>query len=979
MNQTIQIPNIPLWNHASGTFNLSVNLTGPGNAFPVSPNAIVSAKFDVNQKTTLGPDDSVQLGIGAGMNVTVAALFKEETGADSALVTEFNLTPSLTDTNLLLVIDIGGKLSFSGAGSFRFGALTGGATLDAGVDGRLVQVRPFADRTRPGDQLLQEFIASLTVPAMITKPPAHGEVTFFEFGGFLNFGANAAAGYSLQGTRDIDISKIKLSEKYALSVLGKLSIGAKLAGSFSVQVSAAEDKNWASVTVRRKRSSSLEVGADLTVDASLETSGLPATGKEFVEALIGLRAKNWLNQAQSILADAASIKTGADLAKKLDGLAATYIQKYIGKAVPALLPAEVTNLMGKLRQVEDSYQNVTDRAIALYDHYSQAALNGLLQTVKGLKGWSDLQGQIDPTLWNVIQQLTAGTALDGILKGQTAFDDLQAIADKALALTNDAAHAEIRKYIDLAKTEFGLDHLVSLVQKVDSPEHLAATLDDVAVGQAQRLIGVAIDKAMKSKDLKAAFDKLTSVVGKLQAGQDGFFQKFDEALKAAASQSFHADFSAAYSSSNERNALIDLDLRLINHDGTPCEKGIRLMKAAGGGDFSEVLANYDASVVRLRQGSLTHNLSSSSGIKINITGWHLDFQYTDTSKVIVNSDQQIRPSGNGMLNVFTTVDMSVERDKTRKTSQAEQEMHSNFTLRFLAETNNIVDGSSFDRDDQQYLIDVITRQSASYSSILKDSKVTAQKLEAMLSLGRMLGLDQTGATTAALAPMVTPDATGVFGAGEANYTVNFTESGLKALFATKFDDGEIRKVLRAIVLSNYLGKGFTLEDIAWMFCSDVAGELALGNPNFTRTQSVLDEKIDEANEQLQSPIAGITPRALNNQETVRQFASTLFQMEDTLINAFHKLQDIVAKKEKKSLGDLEKALNGFGKALKAFNGQSQLSDAMPAPMFVVMDQLIKLASPGQTTRDSALALTLATHQFLFTLQAPKAIAAVATN
>ena len=50
--------------------------------------------------------------------------------------------------------------------------------------------------------------------------------------------------------------------------------------------------------------------------------------------------------------------------------------------------------------------------------------------------------------------------------------------------------------------------------------------------------------------------------------------------------------------------------------------------------------------------------------------------------MVVNSDQQIRSTPSGMLNVFTTVDMSAEHGSKRKTSHAEQEMHLNFTLPF---------------------------------------------------------------------------------------------------------------------------------------------------------------------------------------------------------------------------------------------------------------------------------------------------------
>ena len=61
--------------------------------------------------------------------------------------------------------------------------------------------------------------------------------------------------------------------------------------------------------------------------------------------------------------------------------------------------------------------------------------------------------------------------------------------------------------------------------------------------------------------------------------------------------------------------------------------------------------------MKLRKGVLSHTVSSGTSLKFNIAGWHRQFNYESMHRVIVDTEQQIRDSGNGLLTVFTTVDM----------------------------------------------------------------------------------------------------------------------------------------------------------------------------------------------------------------------------------------------------------------------------------------------------------------------------------
>src|SRR4029077_9261207 len=106
--------------------------------------------------------------------------------------------------------------------------------------------------------------------------------------------------------------------------------------------------------------------------------------------------------------------------------------------------------------------------------------------------------------------------------------------------------------------------------------------------------------------------------------------------------------------------------RLRNADGSPNATGQRYMQAAGRGDFQEVLANFQPEVVRLRKGVLSHTVSSGTTLQFNVAGWHHKFSYQSMHRVIVDTEQQIRDSGHGLLTVFTTVDMTADAERRKR-------------------------------------------------------------------------------------------------------------------------------------------------------------------------------------------------------------------------------------------------------------------------------------------------------------------------
>src|SRR5262249_25443470 len=154
-----------------------------------------------------------------------------------------------------------------------------------------------------------------------------------------------------------------------------------------------------------------------------------------------------------------------------------------------------------------------------------------------------------------------------------------------------------------------------------------------------------------------------------------------------------------------------------------------------------------------------------------------NFQYSSMRKVVLNTKQQIQPTGTGMLNVFTNVDVTASSDTTRTVNKHQEAMHAAFTIRFIAESTT----QTLPAADQKYLLDVITASGAEYTLQLVDNDTTPAKLEGLLAFAAAVGLDKKGANSMALQPVLKLNG-GTFGPVEVDYDVRFSGTGLQNLF-----------------------------------------------------------------------------------------------------------------------------------------------------------------------------------------------------
>lgn len=947
---TFSKSDIPIWQGGDGTITLNANVPQLNQPLPFSTTDLLTVDFGVsgNRPFVFGEANNIKMGIQAGTKARLAAFWPKSSAADAAILAAHGLDKYFAShpDNLILGLLIDANAALTGTGSFSYSALTASATLDVGGAVAYAYLRPYLN-SQPFDQMAKDFFGALEVPASVKSSLVIGEVISFDYNGYLKIGAGLSVGYEMKGAPSFTIGQLQLSEHYDLSVVGKLSVTANVAGEFAVDVRSAENPDgsamagWVRVIVTKKRSSQFGIAADVNIDAGAQLQGLPDTGNEFLGALLGVEAKNWLNLFSRIqqLSDFTAIQ------QELDNLATDFLNEWVGKAFDTLSTTEFATCLQRVQTVVNSYENLDNSAITLFDKYFDKldVLTSKLNQLAALTSWSQLKGEINNDLWDVVQQLTDGDPLGWIL-GQiqipgpngkpVTVPSLQQLATKVqqtLSLIQNDAHAEIRKVIALAKSSFGLDGFFQQLNQIDSIPKLKALAEQKLGGFVERLLGKAVDK-MSNSELGTAVTRIHKVLSSVQNFENNLYAQF----KAAANQSLGLAFHAEYDRATAQDALIDMCINVST------DQGKQLVQAAGRGDFQAALAAYQPDLVRLNQGLLTHSVTKATSFSINVIGWHGGWHYQGTDTVIVNAQQQIVPEDSGALSVYSTIDMS-QKDQRQRMGET---VLTNLLLRFIGESHGVL---AYNKENQDYLIGAIKGMAASYELSFADQHTTKARLEYYLSFATDFGLLNPGATLTSLMPLLPPVSEGTddYGPVTVDYQVRYTEAALLGLFPPRaFDETSARFIMRKLVLANYLRES-GLSDLGWCYwTSGVYDIWKAEGANFTQHTSVEFKPITAAPfSQAPAP-----PSAILQQFQLEQL-NTLYQIEDDLISGLQALSGLIHKNQIQPQA-FENALGGIGSALNLFKEFS----AGVNSIFGLFDQLVRQQTAAADARVSSMDL-----------------------
>jgi hypothetical protein len=913
--------------------------------------------FDVSfnaagdQKVSLGQSETVKLSVSLAASVSLTPVFSTSKPAQAKLLTSYGVGDFFKgDANadrVVLAFEVAASVNAGVSGSFSYSALKAGVELAAGVDAGYAYLHA-VDKKLPVELLLVDYFKTMRLPEqadagkMLALEP--GEAISLRYGGYLKVGAEVSAGYDLSGSKSFSLGGLALSEKYDLSVVGRIGLKAGVAGRFSIIATAAAGlPDWTRVQVRRHHTKDLTIAADVNVGFKNQLD-LPVTADEFLGAVLGVNPKNFLNVFQKAreLSDFKKFKDATD------GLARRFVSEFVGKGFDKLATqAEFRMFLDRVNNVVTSYEQVEDRAVALFDRYFDQleTLTGFLDRIATLEDTAldTLRKELTPELWKVLAQLTDGDPLGFLLRqvtiGGVKLDSTKELKKRALAaleLIRSDAHKEIRETILLAKASFGVDRLFRELATIDTVAELEAVANEKIGEFVSRLVGRTLDSAT---NLKEAFAEVRAVLDKI----DGFKEKLFKTFKEAANSSYKVALHAQYSRASERDALVDVLIR----PGHP--RGAELLRQAGQGDFEEILTTSDTDLVRLRDGLFTHKTRRQRAFKVNIVGWHVDYRYAGFDRVITEAEQRLVPSEDGVT-VYTTLALEVGRMRQRQN----EEMHVNFLLRALGESAKVVRADS---KNASFVIDTLTSLTASYKLGFTDDNTSASELRDYLAFAKDLGLDKQGATLEALEPLLPRVTNGGFGRVEGSYDVRFGAKALAALLSVNrvspAAELAIRMGMRRIVLSNYF-KNSEMLDVAFAYASPAVFDTFReeGFATFT-TQFEREFPVSIGN----TGIAAPTRVVLDRME--RNLLVTLYSIEDSMVVAIKGLYKVLNSGSRMEPEAFEKKLRDFGRALNSFDQFDQTSNKRGVgvtSIFVMFDALVRLAAKGEPANIAVLRL-----------------------
>jgi hypothetical protein len=929
---TLKGPQLPFVLGGTGELTIRAGATAIDRPLPPMVDVVldVETHASANKPLALGGPGSWTLSVEASAGMKIQAVWP----TSAAAVKEYGLARHFSEhpDDVVLLLTVGADAAGKFAGRLRYAALTATTNLAAGGDLTFAYAKPYP-RGTPLGKLLETFLGSVRLPASPHRAVESGEVIKFEYGGYLNFGAALGVGYEVKGTSSADIGRLRLSEHYRLSVVGKVGITAQVGGFFGVEIREAlglggeRIAGWTRVVVRKSRESEFTFAADASAQVTSELKGLPEAPHEFLGAVLGVNAKNWLNLLEQVRGF-----TDLDhLLARCDALAVDFLTTWLGKQ---LSPDSLNELAAAASAFAKKYDDIDTTVMTVFERCFDETGNpatgtpiaDALQTLAHLPSWESLEGDIHPVLWKLTTELTGGDPLGWM--AEKPVTDLQRQAARVLELGNAVAHADIRALMHLVKTRFGIDALFSELAKIRTVADLKEQAGKLLDGLIERLLGDDI-KRLQDTELGRTIARLHEILNSVDTFEKTVYSTFTETAKHAYAFNLHAEYSRA----SADQALIDMAIN------TSKPEGLALLQAATSGDFRKALSSFQPDLVRLKTGRLTHNLVRKSALKINIVGWHSGWRYQGMERLILHTGQQIVTDDRGGLTVYTTADLTKDRDRKRN----QERVSTNFMMRFLGESRGVVNP---DRANLEYLMDTLTRMSARYDLTFEDSRTTFQELSYYLSFAKNFGLTADGVQPAALAALLPLQGADDFGPMTVSYDVRYQSSGLKKLFTGTLVEHAIRRTIREVILGSYLRVGGNLAKLAWAYWTRATREFFENSA--TKSFAAMSPKEFSVDP---SPFAGIAaPPRVVLQGAQLEILNTLYLIENAFVRGFLTLEQLIRSGRKISPHELEDRLGDVGTALQLLDSFGESVNTT----FAVFDSLLK--EVGGADRDSSLRL-----------------------
>lgn len=906
--------------------------------------ADVSAKLDADKPFTIGKPGVLALKVKAGFEAghQIELVWPGELGPT---LESYDL-PALADDELYVQFRLNAKgetglsSQFQGPAKIRFG-------VQAGGDAQVEVIRRYKQAEKV-PAILGDLFANVRLPQQVDKKaqvPEEGEVLRLRYGGYLGLSTHMSWGYSLTGSRSVDIAELAADFEYSMALAASVGAQYRLAGEFEILVRRGSRAGWARYTVRKARDSQFQFAADLGLDAEFALTGLPRTADEFLAKVAGADAVSILDKLHDArrFTSLDELQAQTDLLAQdvLDTLALEWLNKKLSNQTLAKVLDGVQQARLEYQALDDKVRGLVEAQIDRLDDLREA-----VQFLDAATTPAKLRKRLEEDLpaagkaWDVLEMAWGDDLVEVMLDQSETFGLFREFLDKANGfLTGGEGSARLIGYLSVVRKRLRLDEAFDQLAKIDSPPKLQALADKRLKGLAERLVGETFDQ-LKTSQFGSALDKLHQALDNVEKFKNKAWAK---AVKTVAKQAFEANLSYRYSRTSEREALLDVEVNLNNAEGRA------LAELAAKGDYRELLAAYRSRNVVILRGELTSKLTKSAHLQISVFGWGASSLRT----LVQQSDHAVQPVSGGLLHVFTD-ETQIKQLRSKKNRRGfEERVASAFLLKSAASMLQPegAGSSAIDPVTKRFLIRTLPKLSISYDLLHEDDRTTVDELRQYLAFGETMGLlrsqDPNRSAADELAQQLRAEFGEPLGKVKIDYTVRYDNQAIQSMLLRKTGEllNQARRVLRETVAARYIG----MPQTHWMARLGFAYLDPALYERF-RLDPLLRQRIDVV---LPSWFTGGSPLSVTLPNN--DLLASLFRTEDAYLRrlgALDELVDRIRDSQAVTIDDLQQASKDF----LAMAGK--IDNWAVNAFFAVFDGLIQFDSGGKAIRESAMVLEI---------------------
>ena len=565
---------------------------------------------------------------------------------------------TLSGQNALLVIAAGGEADaqFSSTVLNRPGVNVG-ISFKAGAGVSWVVCRPARDVDKVLDAIRETFGWArlpqsdpedlLAAGRSVTLGP--NEILSTSFNGFIALGGEATFGYDTSGTTRYVVGAMDLATKLVLKARAKVTVGYSLAGAFKTTVLPVDTPGWVRVVVEKDRTSTFDFGVGVTVDAKLDTKGLPTEGGglALLESILGFHTPQIARQILEL-----SALSPEELAQRADGAIKGFVEKWAGKGFDELSKTELGDVFEKVSNGARQITGLEDRAIALYERYVVDKLEPAFKEIEGILARASVEDQRQALLARItnegvrrlVEMLVDEAYSSVVVSFERVVDVLRGQVNNLREVVSKDAEGLIRKFIEARTESLGLMPLIEQLKQIDTPEKLKSTSIKAVVGLAERLTGDTVDKILASPEAEKVVKELNGIAN----GIDKILAKFNDVVTKALNAQGRFELSYAYQRVHEGQKLIDVHIHVDHPDDALRRRAHELYRNATRGKFQDLLKDDNAAIVRVSSAAFTDTLKKIGTLKVNVFGW----DYKEVKTILTSLEGTVKESPTGLITVY---------------------------------------------------------------------------------------------------------------------------------------------------------------------------------------------------------------------------------------------------------------------------------------------------------------------------------------